>query len=203
MASAEDIRYLNVSTNCKQVSGRIPADVFKDFWGTALNSAMLNTVDKIKIFDHVGNMIVYVSSGDITIADGVLTFVSAVAPNPFIGVITVELHGVAADTETTINYDNDGDGTENEDAYDSTLIRRFYTVAGCQIDCCLANLIDSAIECHCHCDKCKEDLLRGEKVFLMLQGSMFAAEQEENYDHAVAMYNKASELCIEVCACGC
>ena len=203
MASAEDIRYLNVSTDCKQVSGRIPADVFKDFWGTTVSSAVLDTVDKIKIFDHVGNMIVYVSSDSINVDEGILTFVSAVAPNPFIGVITVELHGVAIDGQTIINYDQNINGVENENATDSTLIRRFYTVAGCQIDCCLANLIDSAIECHCHCDKCKEDLLRGEKVFLMLQGSVFAAEQEENYDHAVAMYNKASELCIEVCACGC
>ena len=37
----------------------------------------------------------------------------------------------------------------------------------------------------------------------MLQGATFAAEQESNYDHAKAMYDKANTLCVEVCACGC
>jgi hypothetical protein len=29
-------------------------------------------------------------------------------------------------------------------------------VSGCEIDCCLAKLVESAINCTCKCDKCKE-----------------------------------------------
>ena len=206
MASAEDIRYLNVSTNCKQVSGRIPADVFVGnvfITGTLdMNAAVLATIDKIKISD--GTSTVYVD-GDAIVQndDNSISFISAESTNPFIGLITVELHRIVALSQVIINYDINDNGTKNETTTDTTLVRRFYTIAGCQIDCCLANLIDAAIECHCKCDKCKEDLIRGEKVFLMLQGAVFAAEQEENPDHALDMYNKASALCVEVCACGC
>lgn len=201
MASAEDIRYLNVSTNCKQVSGRIPADVFQDYWGNNIDSTMLATVDKIKISD--GTSTVYVDTGITANADGSISFVSAESTNPFIGLITVELHQISTESVSTIDYNIDNVGSDNETEGDSTFIRSFYTIAACQIDCCLANLIDAAIECHCKCDKCKEDLIRGEKVFLMLQGAVFAAEQEENPDHALNMYNKASAMCVEVCACGC
>lgn len=76
-------------------------------------------------------------------------------------------------------------------------------VSGCEIDCCLAKLVESAINCTCKCDKCKEELLRAEKIYLLLAASKFAAEIENNYDDAVAKYNKAREFCTEVCACGC
>ena len=77
------------------------------------------------------------------------------------------------------------------------------TVGSCQIDCCIAKLLESAINCTCHCDKCKEELDIAEKIFLLLQSSKYAAEAGNNYDDAVAKYNKANELCIETCACGC
>ena len=201
MASAEDIRFLNVSTNCKQISGRLEAGQLNDNWNNLIDSAMLGDIDLIKIYDE--NTIVYINDTNITNADDVMTFVSPETVNPFVGLVTVELHGIARDEETEINYDQNADNPPNYNDADSTLIRKLYTIAPCQIDCCLANLIDSAIECHCHCDKCKEDLIRGEKVFLMLQGALFAAEQEENPEHADAMYKKASQLCVEVCACGC
>ena len=114
------------------------------------------------------------------------------------GVVSVELHD-----STDITYNADDDAISNEDNADTTLIRTIYTVAPCEIDCCIAKLVDAAIECHCKCDKCKEDLLRANKIFLMLQGARFAAEQEFNFGHAVSMYTKAKDLCVEVCACGC
>jgi hypothetical protein len=76
-------------------------------------------------------------------------------------------------------------------------------VSGCEIDCCLAKLVESAINCTCKCDKCKEELMRAEKIYLLLAAAKFAAEIENNYDDAVAKYNKAREFCTEVCACGC
>ena len=76
-------------------------------------------------------------------------------------------------------------------------------VSSCEIDCCTAKLVESAINCTCKCDKCKEELLRAEKIHLLLSASKYAAEIEGNYENAVAKYNKAKEFCTEVCACGC
>ena len=77
------------------------------------------------------------------------------------------------------------------------------TVATCQIDCCIASLVESAITCTCKCDKCKEELDRAEKVFLLLQSAVYAAEVAENIQDAKDKYSKANEMCTEVCACGC
>ena len=195
MASAEDVRFLNTSTNCKTISGRI-VDGHLDMFGSAIS---VGTILKVYVYDQSKTVQIYLSGSDLdTITEaGVLTF-TATSTTAFVGVISVELHDA-----TTLNYDLDADGVKNEAAADTTLMETLYTVASCQIDCCIAKLVDAAIECHCKCDKCKEDLLRAEKVFLMLQGATFAAEQESNYDHAVSMYNKANTLCVEVCACGC
>ena len=77
-------------------------------------------------------------------------------------------------------------------------------VATCQIDCCIAKLIESAINCTCKCDKCKEELDRAEKIFLLLQSAVYIAEATpNNIKDAQDKYAKASELCTEVCACGC
>jgi len=76
-------------------------------------------------------------------------------------------------------------------------------VASCEIDCCIAKLVESAINCTCHCDKCKEELLRAEKIHLLLGAAKYTAEINGNYEDAVAKYNKAREFCTEVCACGC
>ena len=184
MASAEDVRTLNISTNCKTISARLD--------GAEVGVA-LNTIDKIYIYDQAQLVNVYLDvNTDFTAVSNIITFTAnasdADSSSVFKGVISVELH-----TDTVIDYTSGS----------STLAATVYTVAPCQIDCCIAKLTDAAIECHCKCDKCKEDLLRAEKIMLMLQGATFAAEQESNYDHAVNMYNKADALCTEVCACGC
>jgi hypothetical protein len=195
MASAEDVRFLNVSTNCRTVSGRIANNDLTDQFGVAISD--ITGIEKIYIYDQSKTVQVYLEAADWTEANGVLTFTTT-STSAFTGVITVEIHD-----NTTINQDADGDGIKNENDGDTTLMAYLYTVASCKIDCCIAKLVDAAIECHCKCDKCKEDLLRAEKIFLMLQGSRYAAEQESNYDHAKNMYDKADALCTEVCACGC
>jgi hypothetical protein len=195
MASAEDVRILNVSTNCKTVTGRIENGHI-DMFGSAISD--VSTILKVYVYDQSKTVQIYLSgSSDLTVTGGVLTF-TATSTTQFTGVISVELHDA-----TTLNHDIGGNGVNNETAADTTLMETVYTVAPCKINCCIAKLVDAAIECHCKCDKCKEDLLRAEKVLLMLQGATFAAEQESNYDHAVNMYNKANTLCTEVCACGC
>lgn len=183
MATVDDVRFLNISTNCKTVASRI-AEV--DFSGLELDN-----VAKIYIYDQSKTVQIYLTASDWDVAANVLTFTTT-STTALVGVVSVELHN-----NTTINYDAANNGA------DSTLLQTVYTVAPCQIDCCIAKLVDAAIECTCKCDKCKEDLLRAEKVFLMLQAAKFAAEQESNSDHADDMYNKASALCTEVCACGC
>lgn len=195
MASAEDVRILNVSTNCKTVTGRIENGHI-DMFGSAISD--VSTILKVYVYDQSKTVQIYLSgSSDLTVTGGVLTF-TATSTTQFTGVISVELHDA-----TTLNLDIGGNGVNNETEADTTLMETVYTVAPCKINCCIAKLVDAAIECHCKCDKCKEDLLRAEKVLLMLQGATFAAEQESNYDHAVNMYNKANTLCTEVCACGC
>jgi len=178
MATVDDVRFLNISTNCKTVAGRI-AEV--DFSGLDLDNVL-----KIYIYDQSKTVQIYLTSSDWSIADSVLTFTKT-STTALTGVVSVELHGTLDLTTTPA----------------PTPLETIYTVAPCTINCCIAKLTDAAIECHCKCDKCKEDLLRAEKVMLMLQGATFAAEQESNYDHAVNMYNKANTLCTEVCACGC
>ena len=89
-----------------------------------------------------------------------------------------------------------------KDADEETLTPA-YTVASCKINCCIGQLLYAAMECTCKCAKCKEDLLRAEKVYLFLNAAIFEAEHNANLQQALNNYNKASELCLEVCACGC
>jgi hypothetical protein len=194
MASAEDVRFLNVSTNCKTVSSRIATNDIKDQFGVNID---VDDIAKIYIYDQSKTVQVFLETSDFDVTSDVLTFTTT-QTTAFTGVISVELHDNA-----TINYDDDDDDTNNENDADTTLMTTLFTVAPCKINCCIAKLVDAAIECDCKCDKCKEDLLRAEKIFLMLQGSTFAAEEESNYDHAKRMYDKADSLCTEVCACGC
>ena len=183
MATVDDVRFLNISTNCKTVAGRI-AEV--DFSGLELDDVV-----KIYIYDQSKTVQIYLTASNWDVTDNVLTFTTN-SSTALAGVVSVELHD-----SITIDYDEANNGAA------STLLQTIYTVAPCQINCCIAKLTDAAIECHCKCDKCKEDLLRAEQVMLMLQGATFAAEQESNYDHAIDMYNKANTFCTEVCACGC
>ena len=77
-------------------------------------------------------------------------------------------------------------------------------VATCKIDCCIAKLVESAINCTCKCDKCKEELDRAEKIFLLLQSAVYiVSATDQNIKDAQEKYAKANELCTEVCACGC
>lgn len=195
MASVEDVKYLSISTNCRTVGGRIGNGELADQFGTTISD--IGTIEKIYIYDQDKKVQIYLTADDWTESNGVLTFTTT-STSQLSGVISVELHD-----STNITYNADDDAISNEDNADTTLMRTIYTIAPCEIDCCIAKLVDAAIECHCKCDKCKEDLLRANKIFLMLQGARFAAEQEFNFGHAAAMYAKAKALCVEVCACGC
>jgi hypothetical protein len=80
--------------------------------------------------------------------------------------------------------------------------KTYLTVGSQDIDCCIAKLVHDAINCTCKCNKCKEDLNRAQTIRLLLQAAAYEASigLEES---VVEKYNKAKELCTEVCACGC
>jgi hypothetical protein len=78
-----------------------------------------------------------------------------------------------------------------------------YVVGSCEIRCCIAALVQSAIDCHCHCDKCEEDLRKAEKIRILISGAEHSAYSTSNIVDAVNKYNKAKEFCTAVCACGC
>ena len=126
MASAADVRFLNTSTNCKTISGRI-ANGHLDMFGNAI--ADITTIEKIYIYDQSKTVQLYLTASDWTESGGVLTFTTT-STTAFVGVISVELHDA-----TTLNYDIDADGVNNENAGDTTLMQTLYTVASCQIDC--------------------------------------------------------------------
>ena len=123
--------------------------------------------------------IVELTSSDFTYADGVLTFEYT---------HTISFNGVLQILP--------------KDANEETLTPA-YSVATCKINCCVGQLLYAAMECTCKCAKCKEDLIRAEKVYLFLNAAIFEAEHNANLQQALNNFNKASELCLEVCACGC
>jgi hypothetical protein len=45
-----------------------------------------------------------------------------------------------------------------------TLKPTVYSVGAAEIYCCVAALVQAAIDCHCHCDRCDEDLRKAEKT---------------------------------------
>ena len=86
-------------------------------------------------------------------------------------------------------------------SYPTTGIEK-YAVGMCELDCCIAGLVTSAINCTCECDKCDEDLRTAEKVRLLSQSALYSAINS-NVTDAINKYNKAKEFCTASCACGC
>ena len=82
------------------------------------------------------------------------------------------------------------------------IVKSYVSVGTAEIDCCIAKLVHDAINCTCRCNKCKEDLNRAQTVRVLLQAAKYEATLglEESVQEK---YNKARELCREVCACGC
>ena len=81
-------------------------------------------------------------------------------------------------------------------------IKTYVSVGSAEIDCCIAKLVHDAINCTCKCNKCKEDLERAQTIRLLLQSAQYESTLGL-VDSVQDKYNKAKELCVEVCACGC
>ena len=76
-------------------------------------------------------------------------------------------------------------------------------VGACEINCCIAGLVQAAIDCHCQCAKCDEDLKIAEKIDLLLKSAQYTAFSNANISDAILKYNKAKDFCTATCACGC
>jgi hypothetical protein len=115
-----------------------------------------------------------VDSGDAT-TDWVIDATTVEGQGSFNGVITLE----------EVNGDAD------------------YIVSTCEIDCCIASLVESAINCTCECDKCDDDLRIAEKVQLLIVSAKHSTYSQSNVTDATEKYNKAKDFCTATCACGC
>lgn len=75
-------------------------------------------------------------------------------------------------------------------------------VGSCELDCCIASLVQDAIDCTCKCEKCNEDLATAQKVHLLAESAKYSA-LNANLQDAIDKYNKAKDFCTATCACGC
>jgi hypothetical protein len=121
-----------------------------------------------------------VTSDSIDVIDGTATWVLSyqTANELFNGVITItEIGDITAPT--------------------------MYAIGTAEIYCCVAALVQAAIDCHCHCDRCDEDLRKAEKIDLLIKSAQHSAYSSVNVTDAINKYNKAKDFCTETCACGC
>jgi hypothetical protein len=77
-----------------------------------------------------------------------------------------------------------------------------YTLGTCAIDCCMANLLGTVINCGCGEDECHDVIRKIEKILILIRCAVVDAA---NGDIAAAQlkYNKAAELCDLTCDCNC
>lgn len=77
-----------------------------------------------------------------------------------------------------------------------------YTLGTCAIDCCMANLLSTVINCNCDGGDCHDVIRKIEKILILIR---CAVVDTANGDIAAAQekYNKAVELCDSTCDCNC
>jgi hypothetical protein len=77
-----------------------------------------------------------------------------------------------------------------------------YALGTSAIDCCMANLLSTVINCNCEGGDCHDVIRKIEKILILIQCAVVDAA---NRDIAAAQekYNKATELCDSTCDCNC
>ncbi len=77
-----------------------------------------------------------------------------------------------------------------------------YVLGTCAIDCCMANLLGTVINCNCESGDCHDVIRKIEKILILIRCAVVDAA---NGDIAAAQekYNKAAELCDSTCDCNC
>ena len=81
-----------------------------------------------------------------------------------------------------------------------------YILGICSVDCCMANLVSSVINCSCGCD-CEDDICNAtlkkvEKILILIKCAVIDATTGDPAS-ALTKYNKALELCDSTCDCNC
>lgn len=144
---------------------------------TVIASGVTSTAN-FTYYNHITNTTS--TSGAISEIDGVATWI---VTNETIG---ETFNGVISITDTV-----------------DSLKPTVFSIGACEIYCCIAALVQSAIDCHCHCDRCEEDLRKAEKIDLLVKSAKHTTYSDSNITDAINKYKKAKEFCIETCACGC
>lgn len=77
-----------------------------------------------------------------------------------------------------------------------------YALGTSAIDCCMANLLGTVINCNCEGGDCHDIIRKIEKILILIRCAVVDAA---NGDIAAAQekYNKAAELCDSTCDCNC
>lgn len=81
-------------------------------------------------------------------------------------------------------------------------VKETYVLGTCAIDCCMANLLGTVINCNCEGGDCHDVIRKIEKILILIRCAVVDAA---NGDIAAAQekYNKAAELCDSTCDCNC
>lgn len=77
-----------------------------------------------------------------------------------------------------------------------------YVFGSCELDCCVAGLLQSSIDCTCKCSKCDDDLRKAQKIHLLSESARYAVNNL-NITDAINKYKTAKSFCDETCGCGC
>ena len=77
-----------------------------------------------------------------------------------------------------------------------------WVIGTCELQCCVAGLLQASIDCACKCSKCDDDLRKAQKIHLLSESAVYAVN-EGNITEAINKYNSAKSFCEETCGCGC
>jgi hypothetical protein len=77
-----------------------------------------------------------------------------------------------------------------------------WVIGTCELQCCVAGLLQSSIDCACKCSKCDDDLRKAQKIHLLSESAIYAVTNG-NITEAINKYNSAKSFCDETCGCGC
>jgi hypothetical protein len=131
------------------------------------------------------------------------------APPDSTATITNETSGATIDAATSGNVIGDVWTVTPDDISLSGILNLMingvtfeWVIGTCELQCCVAGLLQSSIDCACKCSKCDDDLRKAQKIHLLSESAIYAVTNE-NITEAINKYNSAKSFCDETCGCGC
>jgi hypothetical protein len=114
-----------------------------------------------------------------------------------------EIYDVTAELDAIIEGVLSFNGIFKIEVTDEVDTVEYYSIGTCSIDCCLANLIQTNLDCTCTDGDCCEDIKKAEKIFILTRGAILDAANGD-IAGATEKYNKAVEICdAQPCDCNC